>query len=157
MQKCSIHWINKFSYGNLNNGAWISFLTKETFKSANFVWFLKIMKNWLKSHNNFGFNNTLILLDNASIHKSKEAKVIIEKLRCKVVYLPAYSPEFAPIEMSFSILKRDLSKSWQKEKVNLSQRESLAKIHNSLSKIKSQTIKNLFSKFYKNIKRSIEL
>ena len=149
----SISWV----MGICSNEAWISFLTKETIKSANFVWFLKIMKNWLKSHNSFGFNDTLILLDNTSIHKSKEAKVIIEKLRCKVVYLPAYSPEFAPIEMSFSILKRDLSKSWQKEKVNLSQRESLAKIHNSLSKIKSQTIKNLFSKFYKNIKSSIEL
>ena len=102
--------------GICSNGAWISFLTKETINSANFEWFLKIMKDWIKSHNNFGFNDTLILLDNASIHKSKETKVIIEKLRCKVVYLPAYSPEFAHIEMSFSLLKRDLSISWQKKK-----------------------------------------
>ena len=43
------------------------------------------MKDWLKSHKNFAFNDTLILLDNASIHKSKEAKVVIEKLRYKVV------------------------------------------------------------------------
>ena len=68
------------------------------------------MNNWLKSNDNFGFDDVVILLDNASIHKYKEMKIIIEKLKCKVIYLLAYRPEFAPIEMSFSLLKRDLRK-----------------------------------------------
>ena len=149
----SISWI----MGICSNGAWVSFLIKETINSRNFVWFLKIMKDWLNSHDNFGYDDVVILLDNASIHKSKEAKIMIERLWCKVIYLPAYSPEFAPIEMAFSLLKRDLSKSWQNERVNLNEKECLIKIRNSLRKIKSQTVKNLFWRFYKNIKKSINI
>ena len=41
--------------------------------------------------------------------------------------------------------------------VDLFQRESVVKIKNSFSRIKSQTIKNLFGRSHKNIIRSIEI
>ena len=41
----------------------------------------------------------LLLYSTISIHKSKEAKIMIKRLWFKVIYFPDYSPKFTPIEM----------------------------------------------------------
>jgi transposase len=48
---------------------------------------------------------THILIDNASIHKSKELVEIVKRKKQKLVFLPPYSPQFQPIENTFSWLK----------------------------------------------------
>lgn len=46
------------------------------------------------------------ILDNASIHKSKKVKSFLKKnLNIRLFYLPAYSPEYNPIEMFWKWLK----------------------------------------------------
>jgi transposase len=47
----------------------------------------------------------VIVMDNASFHKSKRTKELIEKAGCKLVYLPPYSPDLNPIERFWSWLK----------------------------------------------------
>ncbi len=37
-----------------------------------------------------------IILDNASFHKSKRTRELIEDARCKVLFLPPYSPDLNP-------------------------------------------------------------
>ena len=44
-------------------------------------------------------------MDNASIHKTKELKEILNHKKYNVVYTPPYSPEFNPIEMVFGNIK----------------------------------------------------
>jgi transposase len=39
-----------------------------------------------------------IILDNASFHKSKRTRELIEDVGCKVLFLPPYSPDSNPIE-----------------------------------------------------------
>ena len=51
-----------------------------------------------------------IILDNASFHKSKEVKEAIEKVGCKLLYLPPYSPDLNPIERCWANLKNCLRK-----------------------------------------------
>ena len=51
------------------------------------------------------------MLDNWSVHKSQLSQNFIKKHTFKILYIPAYSPELAPVEMSFSLLKRNLSES----------------------------------------------
>ena len=92
-----------------SNGSWIRLLWNSSVDSSKFTWFIKIMKNWLNKHNNFGFNRVEILLDNCSYHKSNETLSLLRKLRYKIYFIPTYTPEFAPIEMCFSLLKRNLS------------------------------------------------
>ena len=67
------------------------------------------MNKWLNSHNNFGYDNINLLLDNCSFHKSNKTQDIFKKLPYKIYYIPTYSPEFTPIEMCFSLIKRTLS------------------------------------------------
>ena len=46
-----------------------------------------------------------VIWDNLSVHKSAEAAQLIAARGCRVLFLPPYSPDFAPIEQAFSKLK----------------------------------------------------
>ena len=52
----------------------------------------------------------IIVLDNLSAHKSERAKELIEERGCQLLYLPAYAPDFNPIEEAFSKIKSALRK-----------------------------------------------
>lgn len=51
-----------------------------------------------------------VILDNASIHKGGRIIKMIESAKCKVLYLPAYSPDFNPIEHYWAALKNTIRK-----------------------------------------------
>jgi transposase len=46
-----------------------------------------------------------VILDNLSVHKSAVAQTAIEAVGCHLRFLPAYSPDYNPIEQAFSKLK----------------------------------------------------
>lgn len=48
----------------------------------------------------------VVIMDNLSSHKVKGVAQAIEAAKAKVLYLPPYSPDFNPIELAFSKLKR---------------------------------------------------
>ena len=52
----------------------------------------------------------IVILDNASFHKSPELFEIIEYTGCHLVFLPPYSPDLNPIEKVWAIFKRNLRK-----------------------------------------------
>src|SRR5258708_35847782 len=47
----------------------------------------------------------IVILDNLSIHLGPRVKESIEARGCQLLFLPAYSPDFSPIEGAFSKLK----------------------------------------------------
>lgn len=47
----------------------------------------------------------IVILDNLSIHLGPRVKQAIEERSCRLLLLPAYSPDFSPIEGAFSKLK----------------------------------------------------
>jgi transposase len=50
----------------------------------------------------------VVLADNLSAHKSDRAQAIVAGCGCTLVYLPAYSPDYSPIELAFAQIKADL-------------------------------------------------
>ena len=54
---------------------------------------------------------TVLLLDNASIHKTAAVKKAALDRNFELLYLPPYSPEFNPIELVFGVAKQHFYKS----------------------------------------------
>jgi transposase len=52
----------------------------------------------------------VVVMDNLSCHTQKAVRELVEAAGCRVEYLPAYSPDYNPIELAFSKLKRLLRK-----------------------------------------------
>ena len=71
----------------------------------------EIFINWLKEYLLPKLKvNQVIIMDNASFHKSNKIKEIIESYGCRLIFLPPYSPDFNPIEKYWSFLKNKLKK-----------------------------------------------
>jgi transposase len=47
----------------------------------------------------------IVMMDNLNIHKSKKVRQLIEAKGCRLLFLPAYSPDLSPIEEAFSKVK----------------------------------------------------
>jgi hypothetical protein len=47
----------------------------------------------------------IVVMDNLGAHKPKRIGELIEERGCELLYLPAYSPDFNPIEEAFSKIK----------------------------------------------------
>jgi transposase len=52
----------------------------------------------------------VVIMDNLSVHKNEAVREQIEAAGCRLLFLPAYSPDFNPIENAFSKLKGFLRK-----------------------------------------------
>ncbi len=55
-------------------------------------------------------------MDNLSAHKPARVRELIEGRGCELVYLPAYSPNFNPIEEAFAKIKGMLRKAGARTK-----------------------------------------
>ncbi len=65
----------------------------------------------------------VVIMDNASFHKSQKTKELIESVGCKVIFLPPYSPDLNPIEKFWANMK-----DWLKQQIN-----NFAHLFNALS------------------------
>jgi len=50
----------------------------------------------------------IVIMDNLSTHKGQKVREAIEARGCQLLFLPAYSPDFSPIEEAFSKVKATL-------------------------------------------------
>ena len=59
----------------------------------------------------------IVVMDNLSAHRPKRIRELIEQQGCELLYLPAYSPDYNPIEEAFSKIKNLLcAKPWPEAK-----------------------------------------
>lgn len=50
--------------------------------------------------------NSLVIMDNARIHKTEQTHALIQDYGASVLYLPPYSPDYNPVEHKFANIKR---------------------------------------------------
>jgi len=62
-------------------------------------------------------NNSIIVWDNASFHKSVELREMLEQAGHTMIFLPAYSPDLNPIEHKWHQLKQRL-RSFYNDKID---------------------------------------
>jgi transposase len=67
----------------------------------------KVFNQWLEHMLLPGLmTGSVIVLDNATFHKSKQTRQLVEQAGCQLLYLPPYSPDLNPIEKLWANLKR---------------------------------------------------
>jgi len=72
--------------------------------SDRFVRFLKEMV--IPLTNPYPGPRSVLILDNCRIHHSEEVRHLVEDMaKCKLIFLPPYSPDYNPIEQAFSCIK----------------------------------------------------
>ena len=54
----------------------------------------------------------VVIMDNASFHKSQRTRELIESVGCALIFLPPYSPDLNPIEKFWANMKR-----WIKQQI----------------------------------------
>jgi transposase len=65
---------------------------------------------------------SVIIMDNASVHQSRQHRIVdaCRRRGVWVRFLPPYSPDFNPIEESFGILKAFIRRHYRRERQNYS-------------------------------------
>lgn len=53
-------------------------------------------------------DNSILILDNARVHKTDNVNEILTELNINYMFLPPYSPDLNPIELYFNLLKRSV-------------------------------------------------
>lgn len=61
----------------------------------------------------------VVVMDNLNVHKGAQVRQIIEQRGCTLVYLPAYSPDFSPIEGAYSKVKTQLRRAGKRTQQEL--------------------------------------
>lgn len=74
------------------------------------VWLVKYLLPSLKEF-------SILIMDNAPIHRKNKIKELVENAGHQVIFLPTYSPDFNDIEHDFSALKR--ARMYSKEDISL--------------------------------------
>ena len=58
----------------------------------------------------------IVVMDNLGAHRPKRIRELIEQRGCELLYLPAYSPDYNPIEEAFAKIKNLLRKATARSK-----------------------------------------
>lgn len=74
----------------------------QSWTSDEFRLFVDIL---LDKMNPYPEKNSVLVLDNASVHHFDDLREMVEARGRRLRYLPAYSPDFNPIEEGFSAMK----------------------------------------------------
>ncbi len=58
----------------------------------------------------------IVVMDNLGAHRPKRIRKLVEQHDCELIYLPAYSPDYNPIEEAFAKIKNLLRKAAARSK-----------------------------------------
>lgn len=80
-----------------------SLIHPQNVNKASFLSYLKTLLPNLKA-------GSVLVLDNWRVHHGPDVRDLVAKYKCSLLYLPAYSPDFNPIELLFSKIKASIKK-----------------------------------------------
>ena len=118
-----------------NRGDWLFSNLQSENNTNTFVDYITELFKWLQWDQKFDMNKIVIVLDNSPIHKSKKSLKHLNKFGWDILYLSAYLPDFAPIELLFNSLKRKLSKQEKGNVVKLNSEAGLRSIIECMASI----------------------
>ena len=92
--------------------------------------FRRFVQGLLPHMNEWPLPNSVLVIDNASIHKVARIRELVEERGTRLLYLPTYSPDFNPIESAFSTIKAWLRAN--RDRVNREMEAEDGSVYNAL-------------------------
>ena len=79
--------------------------------SMTFAWFINDV--WTEpQRGESSMNNAWIVIDNWSVHKSKNVKDFVKNRGIRWITIPTYSPQLNAVEKAIAVIKGKLRKKW---------------------------------------------
>ena len=145
---CSISMIVSIT----SRGEWFRSHLKSNNNSDQFIYFLKKLLLWIQHDLNYPIEETIIILDNCKIHKSKRTLKFLKRCKALIVFVPPYTPEMYPIELIFHLLKRRLLMQTGRFKSKLNYKSAEREIREVFSTVSREEITKCFEHCTKIIK-----
>ena len=136
----------------ISNGFWMCLLTPHKINSDVFIMFIDKLKKWVSEWNNFNYANIILTMDNCSSHRSLKTKEKLKNLGYLVAYLPQYSPQLAPVEIAFSLIKRKLRSQVKHIGLNLSQVTNYDEFRRWMQILNKNRVWSMFKEFLNQLK-----
>jgi putative transposase len=95
----------------MSNGVSGTTPTTGRINSQVFMSYLKTLFKFIESNTRYDLSKVILIMDNAQIHKAKIIEEFLKESNIFFVhFLPAYTPELAPVEMCFARMKQWLDR-----------------------------------------------
>ena len=88
-----------------------------------------------------------MILNNLSIQRAKCNLNLLSKSEALFSFIPAYTPEFAPIELIFNILKMRLIKQSSSRSLKLNKNNAFRAIKEALASVDRKEIQKCFNHY----------
>ena len=92
--------------------------------------FRRFVEGLLPRMNKWPLPNSVLVVDNASIHKVAGIRELVEEHGMRLMFLPSYSPDLNPIKLSFSSIKAWLRAN--RDEVNWEMESENGTVYNAL-------------------------
>ena len=139
----------------ISNGDWLWFISKRTTNSEVFWNFIILLAKYIELWMDFSASESELILDNASIHLSTVTKQITRKLGLRMWLLPQYSPNLAPVEIVFGMLKSKLRMKKSKQVIKFSMISGRKEICDALAGFTKVKVSRLWLVFVREAKKAI--
>ena len=106
-----------------STGEYFIHLYSNSINSETFIEFLIDLKKYIKNNQIFKKRRISILLDNTPTHRAKTSINILKKKFDRLIFIPPYTLQDAPIEHFFGFLKSSIKAYHTSKVVNLRSRE----------------------------------
>ena len=115
---------------------------------TNFLDYLRALYKWLQANENFGYKRVALILDNWSWHRAGVVMNFMMATGWNIFYLPPYSPQLAPVELSFNILKKRVAQKSKSRMVRLNKEDGYILLSDSLKAITKDRVQGWFRRFF---------
>ena len=111
----SINWVSAIT----TNGLCMNLFKYWSTTQKEIRWFIELVLEYLRRHQNIKPNEVGIILDNWAWHRARSIIEYWKSINLRLYFIPPYCPEMAPVEVYFSELKRKFIKTNQASSLNL--------------------------------------
>ena len=95
----------------ISDGWSLTSVHSDTINSKAILSYLCSLMGYITKNTPYDLSNCLLVLDNCPSHQAKGVLNLLQSTRINVTFLPAYTPELAPVEQMFRSFKESEEKS----------------------------------------------